>query len=107
MAERDIRLQEAARALGVTPRNLGRLLDVVGIETSPDPRDKRRQLLTGAQLQQLLERFPPAPATAADVDERVQLLTQQLGALQAQILSLTTWLTAQADTIGSLTTRVQ
>jgi chromosome segregation ATPase len=106
MVQREVGLQEAAKALGVTTRNLGRLLDIAGTQTTPDPRDKRRQVITEAQLQQLLKRFPPAPATNEDLDERFMLLTQQLNALQAQVVSLTSWMTTQSENIGALMTRI-
>ncbi len=106
MVQREVGLQEAAKALGVTARNLGRLLDIAGIQTTPDPRDKRRQVITEAQLQQLLERFPSALATNEDLDERFMLLAQQLNALQAQVVSLTSWMTTQSENIGALMTRI-
>jgi hypothetical protein len=57
-------------------------------------------------MPQGLDRFPPAPAMNEDLDERFMLLTQQLNALQAQVVSLTSWMTTQSENIGALMTRI-
>jgi hypothetical protein len=108
MAASSMALQDAARELNIGIKTLKRWLDIAGIEPAEDPRDRRRRLIRGDDLDQLKELYGYAAsvnAAESDLETRVASLQRQLSTLEATVASLSSWLAAVSENVTTLAQR--
>jgi transposase len=91
-------IDDAARALGVTPKTLRRWIAEQELNTAPDPDDGRKRLLTQAQVDALRSRYRPVASIASvpspdpidhallvELQAEVKYLKSHIKLLEAQI----------------------
>lgn len=99
-------LQDAASELDVGVKTLKRWLDLAGIEPTPDPRDRRKRLVSRSDMDHLKEMYgilSTASPDRGDIEQRLEAMSAQIRSLEASVASLSSWLSAISQNITLLT----